>query len=190
MPVRVGCTLFPDVIAISFIVALLRKGRLGGRHSIRCGWLLAVAVAFRFGAHLIPLAGPALTLGSYGTLIALCAVNQHSTAFRILMVGTVLNAIVIAVNGGRMPVEPGRALILNYDTLVLYQEAFARHIAAGSDTPLAFLGDVILLRRPIPRIVSLGDMFAAAGAFVLVQELFGKPVVIFGPAAVPSERRC
>lgn len=96
---------------------------------------------------------------SYAALFFLGLANWESPGFRLLTVGTLFNALVITVNGGRMPVEERAALSLYYDTSYLYSDAFAQYVIATPDTPLAFLGDVILLHFPIPRVISIGDIF-------------------------------
>lgn len=180
--------MFPDVVLASILVGLIRGGRLTKIPSVSKVWLLVFAVAFQLSTPLIPSAGPILMAASYVCLFALGLANWISPAFRVMTVGTLFNGLVIVANGGRMPVEEASALQLNYDMTYLYSTAFSQYVIARPETPLAFLGDVILLRYPIPRVISIGDMFAMLGLFLLVQEIMGKPLTNFGPADPLSER--
>lgn len=94
--------------------------------------------------------------------------NRRTAGFGLLGLGLFLNALVIVLNGGHMPVDPG-AMAAAGNLYVLEQE-----LAAGlwstftlrtPQTPLWFLGDVILLPMPFrePVIISIGDIAIALG---------------------------
>lgn len=169
--------MFPDVILIAVVVGLLRGGRLGAVPEIRQGWVLVPIALMQVATTYLPLIGPFLMIGSYLLLLYLGFRNWESVAFRVLSVGTFLNALVTAANGGSMPIDHALATRLPYDLSALEGGAFLQHTLAAANTPFAFLGDTILLQLPIPRLISLGDVFAIVGLFLLVQELLGKPVL-------------
>lgn len=177
-----GGRVFPDVIVAGIVVALLRGGRLTEAPRIRGAWILILVAIFQSLTPFLPQAGAFLMIGSYLLLLYLGYCNWESTAFRVLGVGTLLNALVIIANGGRMPVDLALAAQLSYEISGLTGDGFMQHVALHEGTRLGFLADIILLRFPIPRVISIGDIFAVVGLFLLIQEIFGKPVVLFGPA--------
>lgn len=94
--------------------------------------------------------------------------NRRTAGFGLLGLGLFLNALVITLNGGHMPVDP-EAMAAAGNLHILEQE-----LAAGlwstftlrtPQTPLWFLGDVILLPMPFrePVIISVGDIAIALG---------------------------
>lgn len=135
-----------------FLLALLWEGAL------------ALLALFR----LLPpsLAGPLGQAGAYLLLLPAFALNWSLPPMRLAFLGGVLNGLVILVNGGHMPVDPGA---LEVAGLGHYRDFLARagdglHILASPSTRLLLLGDWI----PLPgRVVSPGDLLLAVAVFLL-----------------------
>ncbi len=112
----------------------------------------------------------AALLASYVTLIAFVWVNRRLPAAPLLLVGLVLNALVIGVNGG-MPVSEAaiRATGSPTDVLPSVIDDGKHHLMSSSDvlTPLA---DVIGLPPPIATVLSIGDVALYVGivAFMVI----------------------
>lgn len=162
------------VLAVALAVALLRGGRPRRDIHFRHAWLAVVALGMQLAGFLAPGTPFNLTLivASYIMLLFVVLQNMQHQSLRLLFLGLLLNFVVIALNGGRIPVdvEVARALGITVDDLL--SGTAIKHVAMGNGTVLAFLGDVI----PIPvinKVISIGDIFIMLGTFVLVQELMG-----------------
>lgn len=156
------------VAAVCAGVAILRGGSLRrlAETSFRQVWLLVT------GAIISVVAGlwDPPWLGDMGALavtavVLVCAVgflvaNRDLPGIGIAGVGLAINAIVVGVNGGAMPVSADAARIANARGSL--DDPGLKHEVMGPETNLAWLAD----RIPLPgaRIVlSAGDLVLAAG---------------------------
>jgi uncharacterized protein DUF5317 len=99
-------------------------------------------------------------------LVVFAAWNWRLPLLPLIGAGAALNALVVAVNGGRMPIP--LALVRT-----IGGSAAAAHLAAvgssgsytvlGPHTRLPWLADVILLPGPLPRALSAGDVMLMIG---------------------------
>ncbi len=120
--------------------------------------------------------GALLHLTSYVALGVLLWLNRGAAGAEIIGLGLALNFLVIAANGGYMPVSPEALLAKGQSELAALP---AGTILAGSkdilpgraDTRLWILSDIITVPwLPLwQRAFSIGDVVLAAGLFVLVQ---------------------
>lgn len=191
---RRGLILVVAVI-IGVAVALLRGGAF--RHlasvQLRLGWLallclLVQAYVIYSPADRVEVERPfhaVLMVGSYAALGVVAWINRRITGMPILGLGLLLNLLVMAANGGFMPVS--QEAILTTGTRAP-QELPAEGmrlprskdvLLASEHTRLWILSDVITApKMPLARVYSLGDLIVAVGAFVLLQA-----------AMVPSKRK-
>jgi hypothetical protein len=173
----VGVGLVLLVGALAAAVALLCGGRPGTSGYRFRGVRLVVAAA------VLQLAGT-LWSPAYAVLLALSALlaavfvvaNVRVPGVPLIALGLLLNAVVIGLNGA-MPVSEAAAQRAGVATDALVGEL--RHTTSGDGTTLGALGDVIPV--PLPwraEVVSVGDVFVAAGVGLLVLTLvFGRPPV-------------
>jgi Family of unknown function (DUF5317) len=159
------------------IVGWARGGRLEvlGRVPVRGLPLLGAAVAIALLALAAPLPQiVARVLQGTGYLLALAALwynRRHPWSLPVL-VGLGLNAAVIALNSGRMPVAPDALARLSrgLDPAGAGIGLDARHVIAGPGTRLAMLGDTIALSvGRAGLIASPGDLLMALGVGGFVQ---------------------
>jgi len=182
--------LFPS-IAVGLALALA----LGGRPSrlldvdIRLPWAAPTALAVQlviFSGHVtLPAAAMAtLHLATYSLLVAFAIANRRLVALLPALLGMILNAIAIALNGGVMPVSKAAA------------QAAGLTIGDGSNVALGarharFLGDVFALpvHLPLTNVFSVGDLligFGMVGFIVAVSvRRDSEPLVGIGRLAAP-----
>ena len=106
---------------------------------------------------------------SYAVLLAFAVRNRHLSGMTLLGLGTLSNAVVIALNGGLMPVDAA-ALAASGWSLDSFADG-AHHNAhlMTEATRLAFLGDIFAVPRfPGAAAISIGDLLLVAGACLLV----------------------
>lgn len=110
-----------------------------------------------------------LHIASYLLILVFVWANRTTPWLWLIGIGLVANAVVIAANGGFMPIlrdgppsgSPPSVIVYNHLTLL------------RDDTRLPFLADIFRLPAWLPsrRVFSLGDLLMAGGAFCLVQHL-------------------
>jgi hypothetical protein len=158
------------------VVGWARGGRLEGfgYASLKGMPLLAAAVAMVVLAR-----GPAMPPGAAGVLqglgylaalVVLWRNRSHAWTLVILS-GLCVNALVIALNGGRMPVSERALAGVTHGTGPHAGAALdARHSVVGPGTRLAQLGDVVPVGAwGIGTALSPGDLVMAVGLAGFVQ---------------------
>jgi hypothetical protein len=116
--------------------------------------------------------------------------NRSRKPVLLMAVGTVLNVIIIACYGFRMPVSP---MVYRYEGLV----HFATRIETGElfeyvlvnwDAPLWWLGDTIPILFGPQGLASIGDFLMAAGmGWLMVQLMRQKPQQDSSQAGAPAK---
>lgn len=172
-----------DGLLIAFIVAFLRRGRLRGWASLDVRgteWLL-FGIVLQYGTVYLALQqidffityGPYLFVGSFVPTLYGAWVSRQLPGMHLIGIGIILNLIVIAANGGSMPVSipAADAAGLTRAAVHLNNPEYIKHSAMHADTRFKWLADIIPLPRPYPRpgVASIGDVVTAVGIFILVQ---------------------
>ncbi|MCM3574164.1 DUF5317 domain-containing protein [Mesobacillus subterraneus] len=172
-----------DGIILAVIVGYLRKGSLKSLATLKLkfGWvfplLLLVQIAVFSLQNEIPALGQAsgfIFMLVYIAGLFFLAMNWHYKGFAIIFIGVFLNFLVMAVNGGRMPVSMEAAVILDPAYIeAIKAELYAKHAVLTSSTNLGFLGDIIPLTDPYPKnqVISIGDVLMNIGIFMFIQHL-------------------
>lgn len=153
-------------------------------NSVRLGWLIILAFFLQLIA-IYAITSPtalvtkkAILAVSAILLLAALLPNLRRWSFRIMLIGFVLNVIVMAANGGLMPLSPENAervfsdeRLSNIDVgdTLPYSKSILLDI---SQIRLEFLSDTIFITVPIKNVYSIGDV------------LLGMGVVIFGLEAL------
>ncbi len=177
-------------ILLGILVGIAAGGSLGNLANVRLRrmWLLLVAVALRYGTEALLTAGvplvetlrlPLLTL-SFAILLAALWTNRTHPGLSLAFVGILLNAVVIVVNGGYMPVWEPSLIAAGFRP---EDASTAIHILMPATLDASFLlrlgplADII----PVPvayiqNVASVGDTFLGAGlAFFLFAALVRVP---------------
>lgn len=101
--------------------------------------------------------------------------NRDQKGFGSILAGVFLNFLVMAVNGGRMPVSMSAASVLDpiYVDMLLDGAATTKHYLMDATTRLSLLGDIIPLSPPYPRtqVISIGDIIMNIGIFFYIMNL-------------------
>jgi hypothetical protein len=167
------------VAATALLTALVRGGRLAALAELELRALplafvplVAQLLAFSRAGHAWGVVATGLHLLSYGAVLGFFLLNPGLPGRVWLALGAAANALVIAANGGAMPVSE-RALTGAGLTAVLEALRAGPHhnsVLLGPDSRLAFLGDTMWLPAwvPLANVFSLGDLLIAAGLFVLL----------------------
>lgn len=172
-----------DGILISIIIGLIRGGSFKSFADLRLkyGWIFPILLVVQIMIFIlqskfdwIASASNYFYLAIYVIGIYFLWVNRHHAGFLGILIGVLLNFIVMAANGGRMPVSLEAASILDpYFAEVLKEGIYAKHQLLTDTTWFGFLGDIILLSSPYPReqVISIGDVVMNIGIFLFIQKL-------------------
>ena len=164
-------------IALGLIAGLLAGGRLSNLLEVRLRWMAAIflAVFVRYGTEAalsreLPLAETfrvPLLAASYAILLLGTWANRRQPGMAIAFVGILSNAVVIAVNGGHMPIwEPSliAAGLTPADVTGPLHVILPPTVDASFLAHLGPLADVIPIPLPIVRnVASIGDVVVSLG---------------------------
>lgn len=174
-----------DALALSVAVGKARRGRFRRLANLELRWISLLVTAFVLqyaaldlslrGLGWVKAVGPWLFMGTFLLLLVGLGVNWQHRELRLVALGIFLNFLVIAANGGHMPVSPTaiEAAGLEGLTKALEEGTYFTHTAMQAGSRLAFLGDVFVLPPPYPRprVFSIGDALMAVGVFWLIQRV-------------------
>lgn len=171
-------------VASGLLAGLLRaniRGRRLTSPNLRFLWLVVAAFITQLLAFNLSLtrtrlpdqAASAALILSQVMLLVFVWVNRRQPGFWALNLGLALNLLVIAANGGWMPISPEtvRLLILSVPAgswMIGQRFGFGKDVVLSvPETRLWFLSDCLLLPAWFPCRVafSAGDVFIALGAF-------------------------
>jgi hypothetical protein len=186
------------LILITALLAGLAAGLLIARWQksswtiprLRASWLVIMAFLPQFFMFYLPATRTLIPDGwvasglaaSQILLLVFCWLNRQIAGVWVLAFGLVLNLLVIATNGGFMPISPQTASHLIPETLLQTLQV-GRRFGYGKDilllpekTNLVWLSDRYLTPAWVLRPVafSLGDILISAGAFWILATQ-GKP---------------
>jgi hypothetical protein len=141
---------------------------------------IAVVILGARGSPLAPLIGGPINVAAYVFLCAALALNFHLWGMRLAAVGVFLNLIVIAANGGAMPVDRGLAVRAGNLAMVQLLDSpnYLNHKPITPQTRLRPLADILPLPLLAPRPKffapgSIGDIIVTVGACWLILSALG-----------------
>jgi hypothetical protein len=117
--------------------------------------------------------GSALYISSILVLLLAVGLNLSLRGMKIFGIGLLLNFLVIAANGGYMPVHLDsltRAGMAHRAELLRVKRYVSNSMVLTSETRLPFLADIFLVPSwlPFSNVFSIGDVFIGIGVFILV----------------------
>jgi hypothetical protein len=172
-----------DGIIFAFIVGFLRKGNLKGLAELKLKGGLVFPLLLILQIAVFTLQNRISLLADLSGYIFILVyvvglwflyLNRTHQGFMVIFIGVLLNFLVMAANGGRMPVSVEAAAVLDPHYIdALRQGLYGKHIILDETTKLGFLADIIPLSPPYPRtqVISIGDVIMNIGIFFFIQQL-------------------
>ena len=182
------------------VLGLLAGGAVGRLAATKVRWAPVAVAGLGFQVLLFssPLAsaladagpvGPALYVGSTAVVAMVLAANLGQSGFRVILAGATLNLAAIVANGGFMPASP-EAWAALHGTVGVPADVLTNSTLATASTPLAFLGDIFYLPRPLPfaNVFSIGDvLIAVGGAWFIARTMAGPRRLEAAPVPAPQQ---
>ena len=169
-----------ETLILALFVSLISGGKMSrlGDLVLRQFWLVPLALLIQSGVYWAAVQGiglgpswasPALDAGSYFLLLLFTFRNRSLPGMRWISLGILLNNLVIALNGGVMPVDPSFLPEASRNALLSGQ---GTHGLMTSTTQLSFLADIFYLEIPFlqRQVFSVGDIIINIKTFRLVLE--------------------
>jgi MFS family permease len=191
-------------IVLGLVLGLLAGGSFGklARIHLRWVWILFAAVVVRFGTEALINAGVEvvdayrmpLLLSGFALLLIGLWVNRHYAGILLAFVGILLNAIVITITGGYMPIW---APSLRAAGFTEAEVTSALHVVVGGGLDVGFvvralfIADILPIPIPLIRnVASLGDLFLTFGlAFFLFSSVLRTPTELDEEEQAAVDRR-
>jgi len=178
--------MFIEPAFLSVLVAKIRRGQIKRLENVHIrGWYLFIISALLQGSiSLIKIFSPSWSnkflpqyliifiLITYLLMMIPGVLNFNKKYMKLFLIGIVLNFIVIMGNGGQMPVSLEGIKGIQTETTLPERTFDIKHRAVTKDTKFVYLADIILIPKPypLPKILSIGDIFLMLGTFVFFQE--------------------
>jgi MFS family permease len=178
------CLLLVAFVALALVLVPVFGGRLSRMADLRfrMPWLLPLAYLLQ--AAVVSFEGPpawwrsAIHVSSYLVAAWFLVLNRRIPGLWLIGVGTALNVLAIAANGGVMPAAPHAAAAagLPPDAGVFSNSAVLEHAR------LLFLGDVFAIPAGLPfsNVFSAGDVCIALGVAITIHRVTGSRLVPSG----------
>ncbi|WP_422659542.1 DUF5317 domain-containing protein [Paenibacillus sp. EC2-1] len=176
-----------DGIIIGLIVGFLRGGIRNGllkfsQIKLKGGLIFPLLLIIQFAIFRFQDNNQALASASNYAFILIYIIgmiflwmNRNQKGFTLVLLGVFLNFLVMAANGGRMPVSLQAASVLDpyYVDMLKSSAVISKHFLMDASTNLPFLGDIIPLSPPYPRTqaISIGDIVMNFGIFLYIVHL-------------------
>jgi hypothetical protein len=172
-------------VLAGLLIGFLRGGRLAALSGASIRWWPVALVGLFFQLVLFspPVAkvvgdlGPLLYVGSTVLVLLALLTNLAKPGFALIALGALLNLAVITANGGLMPASPAAFAALN-GLAVVPVEHFSNSQLIGPHTLLPWLGDILVLPRPIPfaNVFSPGDVLIGLGGALFIVRTMLRPL--------------
>ncbi len=170
--------MFWEPIALGLLIGWLRNGEIKNLTQLSLnGWPLiffalliqgVVLADFSLRTTYLNTFYSFLYLGSFILLLAFIYLHRTSKGLLIIGTGILLNLVVIAANGGTMPVD-GANIPPDILEALASGEKSPFYSLMNDNTALAFLGDRISIDYRPNQLLSIGDLIIAIGVFIFVQ---------------------
>lgn len=177
--------MFLEPSILSIALAKLRGGKFKRLEDVHIkGWyFLILSLVLQLGLSILKFSNLSfanaiindyffyLHLISYLLLILGISLNIKKLSMKVFLIGLLLNFLVIFSNGGKMPVSVDGIGGMN-NTSIEIKSYDIKHIAMTDSTKIPYLADIIAIPPPypLPKIISIGDIFLMLGLYIFFQE--------------------
>jgi hypothetical protein len=157
-------------VFLGVIVGLLRGGKLErlGELGLKALPVVWLALALRLSVGILARQGfiyaAWVQVVAYLLFFGAVGMNLSVGGMKLFGLGSLLNFIVIVMNGGAMPVSPQAMAVAG-----LSGQPAGTHMLMTAETPLWFLADIIPVWMPLPNVISVGDILIVVGIFIFIQ---------------------
>ncbi|MGX8796326.1 DUF5317 domain-containing protein [Fusibacter sp. JL298sf-3] len=174
--------MYLEALLLGFIIGIARNGRLMYFNASRFkGWTLAFVA---FLVYVIPYALYFMNIGfkhmqwlSFVAMVLILFIvllNIQRRGMKLIFIGTLLNLIVMAVYGGRMPIDIEHMRLLGYSSFAesVLDGTVVNYIDVASvQGVFQYLGKVVPLPSfyPLAKVISIGDIVVSIGICLLIQ---------------------
>lgn len=175
--------MFISLIVLAILLGLIRGGRLANLSGLKLKYplLILLSVVIDYCGIILMQSGIlssrpvvfASAIVHYALLFAFIWFNRRLPFLWCAGAGSLLNFIVIMLNGGSMPLSAKVTEIaeISGNLRHLVEGRFLIYHIINESTWLWFLGDVIHIPWPIHSFISIGDILLYAGVFLLIQSV-------------------
>lgn len=170
-------------LAAGIIIGLIRRGKLSNVSKLQLVhlWLIFLSVILEASLNILLKNDIVITqffvflwiCVQYSLLFLFIWFNRHFSYVWLIGLGTFLNAVVILLNGGSMPLADISPYIGASETpsqYLLDGKLLTYHFI-NENTKLWFLGDIIWVPSPFRAFASIGDIFLYGGVLLLIQDI-------------------
>lgn len=171
------------ILAVAVLVGLIRGGKLANARELKLvrPWLIFLSVILEASLNILMKNDLGITQHiaflwicvQYFLLFLFIWYNRHLPFISVICFGTFLNALVILLNSGSMPLVDISPYIGASETpsqYLLDGKLLTYHFI-NENTKLWFLGDIIWVPSPFRAFASIGDIFLYGGALLLIQNI-------------------
>ncbi len=180
--------MFISIIVLAALLGLLRGGRLANLTGIRLKYplLILFSVLVEYACLFLMQSGIlssrpvvfASVVAHYCLLFTFVWFNRKLPFLWCAGAGSLLNFIVILLNGGSMPLSPRvtEIAVSSSNLRHLLEGRYLTYHIINENTRLWFLGDVIQVPWPFSGFISIGDILLYAGVFLLIQSIVANSI--------------
>jgi hypothetical protein len=167
------------LVPVGVLIAVLLGANLRQLRVVRlrASWLVFAALAvqvvlFSSASNVlhVPVSESTAHIATYVGLLGFVAANIGQPGLGIAAAGCALNTIVIAANGGRMPVSLASWTATGRPAAELTAHGSYNNVVLATHAHLSWLGDVFALPRafPLANSLSIGDLLVLIGVITFV----------------------
>jgi len=165
--------MFFEIIIAAVIIGMVTGGRFSNLSQLKIKFIYVIVLAYLIQVG-IDFGAPRWEFGGYSYLHTLsylillfALVKNRSIPGMQLIIGTLLNFAVIALNAGQMPVRAD--VIPAQMAEALASGKGGTHGLMTGETTLAFLADIFYIKLPYQhQLISIGDILLNAGVLALI----------------------
>ncbi len=166
-----------------FIIGLIRGGKVSNIKKLKLThpWMIFLSVLIevfllllmRNDVEITQLFAFLASIPQYFLLFLFIWFNRQLPYIQVIGLGCFLNALVILLNFGSMPLADIAAYIRESESASQYllERNLVTYHIINENTKLWFLGDIIWLPSPFYAFISIGDLFLYSGVLLLIQHI-------------------